>query len=359
MTFSTLFAPHAPSGLPRNIQLRRARDEDEAATFDIMRRTMGYEMNWQHHALTRRHLRAAPDSSFWLAEETARFSRPRVVGYAHSIVRERVWSLTEFFVLPTHGGQGVGRALLEHCLEDGNRQEADTRLVLASHHPSANALYMRQAGCFPRVPMLLLSGPAANLRAPEGSPMITEAETPVFASPFSAPPSDASENKNARLIAAPLMLTPAIQERLDEMDRAVVGYARSLEHQLWTQIMGGNAGASRLFYRAAMGENTGEIVGYAYCGLHCSGPACAVSPELLPPMLAHVAHIADAHARSAQEYDFIEPTEPYWALAGTNDHALRWLLGCGWRIVFQYQLMCTRPLGQLDRYACHNPLYML
>ncbi len=357
MPFSTFFAPHASPPLPRNIQLRRAKDADEAATFDVMRRAMGYEMNWQHHAPTRRHLRAAPDSSFWLAEETARFARPRVVGYAHSIVRERVWSLTEFFVLPTHHRQGVGRALLERCLADGNRAHADTRLVLASHHPSANALYMRRAGCFPHVPMLLLSGPAANLRPPTDGPLIVETQSnEAYPSRAGKIPNASLRNVDtAKLIAAPLTLTPSVQQRLDELDRAVVGYARPSEHRLWAEIMGGEMSASRLF-RAA---DTGEIEGYAYIGPHCSGPALAATPPMLPVLLAHVTQLSAAHVRNTQGYDFLEPLEPYWAVAGTNEHTLRWLLDCGWQIVFQYQLMCTRPLCQLDRYACHNPLYML
>lgn len=354
MTFPTFFAPETSTRLPRSIRLRRARDEDEAATFDVMRRAMGYEMNWQHHAPTRRHLRHAPDSSFWLAEETARFSRPHVVGYAHSITRERVWSLTEFFVLPTHHRQGVGRALLEHCLEDGKRQGADTRLVLASHHPSANALYMRQAGCFPRMPMLLLSGPAANLRAPASAPEIVEANPggEYKARPASSLSHDIGQKQ---LLSAPLMLTPAVQARLDELDRAVVGYARPSEHQLWTQIMGSERGVSRLFYA----PDTGEIEGYAYSGTHCSGPALAALPPILPALLAHVTRLAAIQARNTPGHDFFEPTEPYWAVAGSNEQTLGWLLDCGWRIAFQYQFMCTRPLGQLDRYACHNPLYML
>lgn len=359
MIFSAFRVPDASPSLPRNIQLRRAKDEDEAATFDVMRRAMGYEMNWQHHAPTRRHLRSAPDSSFWLAEEVARFSRPRVVGYAHSMVRERVWSLTEFFVLPTHHRQGVGRALLERCLEDSTRAQADTRLVLASHHPSANALYIRRAGCFPHVPMLLLSGPAANLRAPADRPAILETQSNETIQSGAHKLCDTSlplgSVGSGKLIAAPFVLTPDVQQRLDELDRAVVGYARPSEHRLWTEIMGGEMGASRLF-RAA---DTGKIEGYAYSGPHCSGPALAATPQLLPVLLAHVTQLAAAHARSTQEHDFFEPMEPYWAVAGTNEHALRWLLDCGWQIVFQYQLMCTRPLGQLDRYACHNPLYML
>src|SRR5258708_7455147 len=121
--------------LPRGISVRRGGTEDEHATFEVMKRTMGYDMNWSHHLLVRRHLRNSPDSSFWLAEERQRFGSVKVIGYARSVVREGVWSLTEFFVLPGHHRQGIGGALLAKCLEDGLKAGANTRLILASTHP--------------------------------------------------------------------------------------------------------------------------------------------------------------------------------------------------------------------------------
>ena len=344
--------------LPRGIHLRRAGEDDEQATFDVMRKAMGYDMNWTHHSPTRRHLRAAPASSFWVAEEIPRFGKARIVGYAHSIVRDGVWSLTEFFVLPTHHRQGIGRALLSRCLADGDRAGADTRLVLASQHPSADALYIRSAGCFPRVPMFLLSGPAANLQMlPAG--IVARIQDEVLPGDALRPPSWASgfatEETVSELIAAPVLLTPDAQAQLDTLDRDIVGYSRAPEHRLWASEMGGDMGASRLFRNAS----TNRIIGYAYFGPHASGPALAVEPESLPPLIAHVTRVARQYARSTQGFDLIEAPEPYWAVAGTNEIMLGWLLECGWRILFQYLFMSTRPLGRLDRYACHNPLYML
>ncbi|HEV2474134.1 MAG TPA: GNAT family N-acetyltransferase, partial [Chthonomonadales bacterium] len=153
--------------LPRSISIRRGAAQDELAAFDVMRRAMGYEMSWQHHSETRQHLLTTPGSSFWVAEESSRFGSSRIVGYARSLVREQVWALTEFFVLPSSHRKGIGSALLRHCLEDGAELGADTQLVLASNHPSADGLYIRRAGCFPRMPMLLLSGPLSWLQTPE------------------------------------------------------------------------------------------------------------------------------------------------------------------------------------------------
>src|SRR5438105_810688 len=82
----------------RGINLRRGTLDDEPATFDVMRRAVGLEMSWNEHLVARRHMRTSPHSSYWLAEETQRFGRTRVVAYAHSMVRDNVWHLTEFFV---------------------------------------------------------------------------------------------------------------------------------------------------------------------------------------------------------------------------------------------------------------------
>ena len=353
MTHSAFHAPEEEKRLPRGLHLRRLGESDETATFDVMRRAMGYEMNWAHHAATRRHLRESPDASGWLAEEAPRFGRPRVVGYARSVVRERVWCLTEFFVLPTHQGQGAGRALLNRCREDGDRAGADTRLVLASPNPAANALYVRQAACVPRIPMLLLSGPAANLAIlPPGiSPDIRDSALPAFA----APTETRRVCDSLQLIAEPMLSTDDTMEIIDALDRVIVGYARRPEHRLWCAEMGGAQGASRLFRNA----DTGEIVGYAYFNSYSSGPALACIPSLLPALISHVMRVERHLSRALQGFDLLQPADPYWAIAGTNEVMLRWLLECGWRIVFQYLFMSTRPLGQFDRYACHNPLYML
>ena len=206
--------------------------------------------------------------------------------------------------------------------------------------------------------MFLLSGPAANLQMlPAGN--VTRIQDEVLPGDALRPSSwtsgFAAEEVVSELIAAPVLLTPDAQSQLDTLDRDIVGYSRAPEHRPWAAEMGGDMGASRLFREAS----TNRIVGYAYFGPHASGPALAATPESLPPLIAHVTRVARQYARSTQGFDLIEAPEPYWAVAGTNEIMLRWLLECGWRILFQYLFMSTRPLGRLDRYACHNPLYML
>ena len=59
--------------LPQNIRIRPGTADDEFATFDVMRRAMGYDMLWEHHASARNHLRTTTHSIFHVAEERGRF----------------------------------------------------------------------------------------------------------------------------------------------------------------------------------------------------------------------------------------------------------------------------------------------
>ena len=101
------------------------------------------------------------------------------------------------------------------------------------------------------------------------------------------------------------------------------------------------------------------IVGYIYLGLTSSGPALARDPADLPAMVVTAIARQQSAVRLAPDPGLARANEQYWAIAGTNEVMLRWLLQCGWQIVFQYLFMSSRPLGMLDRYICHNPLYVL
>lgn len=337
--------------LPRGIRLRRGTAEDEFATFEVMRRAMGYEMQWTQHAHLRHHLRDSPHCSFWLAEETPLFGAPKVIGYARSIVREAVWSLTEFFVLPGHHRQGIGGALLDCCLADGVQAGAETQMVLASQHPGADALYVRKAGCYPRLPMLLLAGPLISLRVPNTENAAIDDEALLADARVTAP--------SATLRAEPLVRTPEVAAEIDALDREIVGYARPPEHDFWEKTMGGPQGIARLFRRLSPSGKAGPLAGYAYLSAYSSGPALAVAPADLPRMLVHMSALFKMQAHEDGGFEPLETLQQYWAVAGTNEVMLHWLLSCGWQIVFQYLFMNSRPLGKPEHYVCHNPLYIL
>jgi hypothetical protein len=76
-------------------------------------------------------------------------------------------------------------------------------------------------------------------------------------------------------------------------------------------------------------------------------------------MIAHVARLSRISANTDSDLDLVQSPEQYLALAGTNEATLKWLLECGWQIVFHYLFMTSRPIGRLDRYVGYNPLYFL
>jgi GNAT superfamily N-acetyltransferase len=327
---------------------------DELATFEVMRRATHSEAEWAQHVAMRRHLQTCPHSSFWVAEEAVRFGAPRIVGYARGIVRDRVWTLTEFNVLPDHHRKGIGHALLAACVADGDRDEAERRFILASQHPDADALYVRLCGCVPRLPMLLVSGQCDALVF-EGGTQIEDAvlqhrrHTTVAASYLAAEP----------LIAEPIVPTPETLATFAGLDRQSVGFARPEEHNLWCAEMGGPSGRSRLFRRThGDGGGPGEIVGYAYIGTAWSGPALATDPADLPRMISHAVWVHQMFEVSLERFGSTAPDRA-WAISGTNRTMLNWLLSCRWQISFYYLYMSTHDPGNLDGYVCSNPLYLL
>lgn len=350
MANSRTFSPELTQiPLPRGIRLRRGTDCDEFATFDVMRRSMGCEMTWSHHAAMRAHLRTSPRCSFWVAEDTSRAGWPRPVGYARSIVRERVWNLNEFFLLPEYQRRGIGGALLACCLADGDSDSVHTRYVLASQNARADALYIRRAGCFPRIPMLLLAGSLQSLVSP--------ADCQIQDTLLTLPARRAQPH-GVTLLAEPLFFEGDIAEAINALDRRIVGYARPEEHRHWAREMGGLQGNARVFRRRAPDAGTvGPIVGYAYLGPHASGPVLAEEPGDLPRMIAHIAAVQRALPSSRRDFDLSQ--EHHLAVPGTNEQVLRWLLECRWQIVFQYLFMSSRPFGAFEHYVCHNPLYTL
>ena len=332
-----------PARPPRGVVVRAGVAEDEFACFDVMRRSMGYEMSWQQHSGIRTHLRASEGAAFWVAEEAARFGLPKIIGYARSIVRDNVWMLTEFFVLSGHHRKGIGRSLLAKCLSAVPSQGASHRMVLASQHPSADALYMRVAGCYPRLPMLLLAGSLSRLVRP--------ADLPVAIVEPAMSEAGAPEDV---LTAYPLVMSENLACELANMDRDIIGYSRLPEHLYWLSDCSPGQGVAMTYRR-----KSGELSGYAYLTPFASGPMVAIRPEYLPAIVLHVAGVLAAAARPPLPAGIVSSQEHYLAVAGTNEVMLDWLLDSGWQIVFQYLFMSTQPLGRPEHYVCHNPLYVL
>ena len=179
---------------------------------------------------------AATGSASWLVEDDK-----RLLGYARSIIRDRVGQLTEFFVLPEAQGSGLGRGLLERTFDS---LEVEHRTVIASTNGAAMARYLK-SGVFPLCPVLEFD------RKPEPIAI----ETDIGIEPISA------QDETLSILNA--------------IDREILGYERELDHR-W--LLRDRQGYLYLRQR--------KPIGYGYVGRWC-GPFALREPRDFPAVLAH------------------------------------------------------------------------
>ncbi len=105
------------------------------------------------------HIQRTDPGGCWVAE-----SEGRIVGSALAIIREGVWGLSLFAVVPDHQGLGIGNRLYAPALEYG----ADARggIILSSSHPAALRRYARSPG-FRLLPSVGLAGAWDPRRMPD------------------------------------------------------------------------------------------------------------------------------------------------------------------------------------------------
>lgn len=233
---------------------------------------------------------------FWVAEADG-----QAVGYARTILRGGVRELTEFFVRPGQQSAGVGRALLERVYPaDG---AARHRVIIATTDERAQARYLK-LGVYPRFPIYYFS------RTPE----------PV--------------NVAADLQVEPVTASPETLALLRELDEAVLGHARDLDH-VW--LLTNRQG---FVYRRG-----GRPAGYGYLGFR-SGPFALLEARDFPAVLAH----AEAEAARGGRATFgVE-------VPMTNQAAVEHLLARGFRFdAFFALFMSDVPLGRFENYICTSP----
>lgn len=228
------------------------------------------------------HLAATADQ-WWVAEQAG-----AMVGYARSIVRDDVRTLTEFFVRPDAQATGVGKTLLGRAFPAG---EMRRRFIVSTLDLAAQSLYVR-AGVHHICPVYTFLRKPAPVAPPDGFTF-----TPITGDP------DA--------LAA-----------LDELDRAVLGYTRRVDHYwLATQR------------RGFVAHRDDRPVGYGYVA-QLSGPFLATAAATLPALLAYGEQVA--HTLDLAEFGVDIPMH--------NHTAVDYLLGRGYRLSpFFCHLLCDDP----------------
>jgi GNAT superfamily N-acetyltransferase len=299
----------------RVITYRRGSPADSRLLFDIFEAaiddlgvrmqangnsTAGDPAAWERRRPLYEHLAETVDH-LWIAEDDG-----RPIGYARSILRDGVRELTELFVRPDRQSNGVGRELLERAFP---AEGARHRTLLATLDVRAVARYVR-SGLEGRVPIFSVS------RVPE--PVAVDSD----------------------LRAEPLVADAATLDRLAEIDRALLGYRRDVDHRWFASQRRGQV------YRRG-----GAIVAYGYAPVAdgWGGPYAALEPSDLPRLLADAE--TAAHRAGHREVAF--------DVALINRAALDHLLGRGYRVQpFPMILFSDAELGQLDRYVLFSPAFL-
>jgi GNAT superfamily N-acetyltransferase len=238
---------------------------------------------------------------FWVAEQDG-----RIVGYARSVVRGPVQQLTEFFILPAIQSGGVGRELLGRAFPNTGIPH---RSIIATMDTRAQARYLK-AGVYPHFPVYYF------WRVPE----VTAADTD--------------------LIVEPISEMPAVFAAVAELDTAVTGLQREVDHR-W--FMSNRQG---FIYR-----RNNHIVGYGYVSNGSgNGPFALLDVADFPAVLAHAETVA---ATAGHEHFGLE-------IPMGNQTAVNHLLTRGFRLDnFVALFMCSQPFGQLDHYILTSPPYFL
>jgi GNAT superfamily N-acetyltransferase len=179
------------------------------------------------------HIIAGSPQRGWLAERDG-----RALGFGIAAQREDMTFLSFLFVRPDAQDKGLGRALLERAMAN-----SDYRAVcIGSMQPISAALYA-QYGMVPRVPMYMFTGkPTTPLRGlPKG-----------------------------------MQIRPVDSADVTELDRAVTGLTRPVDHAAWEKWDRQRLG----LYRA------GRLVGYGYVqSVGRLGPVIVREPEHLLPFV--------------------------------------------------------------------------
>jgi GNAT superfamily N-acetyltransferase len=236
---------------------------------------------------------------FWVAEDDG-----KVVGYARSILRDRVQELTEYFVLPGYQAGGVGRELLARAFPEVG---ALHRVIIATSDARAQARYLK-AGVYPRFPIYNLA------REPEAAIAVA---SDLDIEPFAASPQSLAV--------------------LRALDTQVLGHTRDADHAWLTQERQG------YFYL-----RNEAPVGYGYIGYR-SGPFALLDEADWPAVLAHFEKEA-----AARGVDFA--VEAPMVNRCAVDYLLR--RGCRLDSFFAF-FMSEAPFGRFENYLCTTPPFFM
>jgi len=230
---------------------------------------------------------------FHLAE-----SGGRITAIAGAAIRDQIWFLSAFWARPELQRGGLGMPLLKEVWSAGQKAGATVFCTWSSVDLTAMASYMK-LGMMPGYQILLFEGAPKSIPAPEGCE------------------------------SAPLEKTAAM-----ELDHAVRGTRREVDHDLWS----GPGFQGRQVLRK------GKCVGYYYISNGTIGPAAWSESREADAVMAFACREA-ASASSVVRF----------AVPGINHAALRFALDSGLRLASFSHFLTTAPFGSMERYLPSGP----
>lgn len=296
---------------PPNVSYRPARDTDVERTYAVFLEAAD-DLNARigrppragtgappHRALALRRSCVRHDGDrFWVAEMDG-----AVVGFAIAILRDDIWHLAALHVQPAHQGRGIGSELVRRSMAGCGPTTALTTITDAVN-PISNAIYMR-AGMLFQDAMLTFDGPSV-------APIRDDGIEPLEQVAVSRP-------RDYKVLAA--------------IDLATIGFARSVDHDLWGSIEG---------LQGVLLVRDGVVRGYAYVAADGAiGPLAVLDPADLAPALDVAAAMA-----ATLGADSIHARIP-----GSARVATEWLVARGARLSGIGLFLASRPVGRLDRYV--------
>jgi len=224
----------------------------------------------------------------------------RIVAICCGVVREHVWFLSMFWVLPDQRVSGLGRPLLEQVTAEARARGAQTLCTWSSIDFVAVASYLR-LGMMPAGPVLTFSGECTNEPAAPPGVELRELRTDVASA----------------------------------LDVVVRGTPRPLDHAFFRT---GEGSALQL-------ERDGKPIGYFYASQGVIGPAAWLEPEDAPLVLA--AALREARRQQSNKVRLMIP--------GVNHAALTLALAAGLKLSGAAHFMTSGSFGRLEQYLPSGP----
>lgn len=223
----------------------------------------------------------------------------RIVGICCATVRDAIWFLAMFWLLPEAQLKGVGRPLLERVMAEGTRRGARIYCTWSSIDFAAVGLYLK-LGLMPECPIFTFAGA-----------VVSEPRTPQG-----------------------LALRTLEIGQAGAIDGVVRGTQRTADHRFWHE-----QGAQG--FQVQRGQ---QRIGYFYVSQGNIGPAAWLQAADGPALLACALRAASERSQTVK-----------LVALGHNHCAVRAALDAGLRLAGASHCLRSGPFGQLDRYVPSGP----